>query len=71
MDDLDLARLRAAGVKPTEGDARCIVSGHLTRMAIWNLRLHWNSGRPTIEKIDKLLEGEDGSKKMERSFCFT
>ena len=49
----DLARLRAASVNPTEGDARCIINGHLTRMAIWNLRSDWNPDQPTVEKIDR------------------
>ena len=38
----DLAQISQAGRRPTRGDARCIVFGHLTRMAIWNLRKDWN-----------------------------
>jgi len=38
----DLARLRAGNVKPTVGDMRCIVYGHLVRLAIWNLRIGWD-----------------------------
>lgn len=48
----DLRQLRLAGVKPTAGDIRCIVYGHWTRMAIWNLRWGWNQGRPAREKLD-------------------
>ena len=34
----DLAHLSATGRKPTHGDTRCIVLGHLTRGAVWHLR---------------------------------
>jgi hypothetical protein len=47
----DLSQLRLGGVKPTEGDARCIAYGHLTRLAVWNLRSKWKS---TIAVKDKL-----------------
>ena len=38
----DLALLAAGGCTPTRGDTRCIVFGHLTRLAVWNLRLTWD-----------------------------
>jgi hypothetical protein len=47
----ELAQLQQAGVKPTAGDIRCIVFGHLTRMAIWKLRDAWDSSRPTKDKL--------------------
>ena len=47
----DLARLESAGRKPTYGDTRCIVFGHLTRMAVWKLRTDWDPGRATDNKI--------------------
>jgi hypothetical protein len=47
----DLAELSVAGRKPTRGDTRCIVFGHLTRMAVWNLRENWNPNLPTAEKL--------------------
>ena len=47
----DLAHLGAAGRTPTFGDTQCIVFGHLTRMAIWELRAAWSRTRPTPEKI--------------------
>ena len=59
LDDLfaiaggDLAQLRSAGVKPTAGDIRCIVFGHLTRMGIWRLRREWDAARPTRERLDR------------------
>ena len=47
----ELAELRAAGMKPTAGDIRCISLGHITRMAIWQLRPSWNATLPTEEKL--------------------
>jgi adenine-specific DNA methylase len=48
----DLAQLSAAGMKPTPGDTRCIVFGHLARMAVWNLRAEWNASFPTARKLE-------------------
>ena len=39
----DVGRLADGGLKATQGDIRCIAYGHLTRMAIWNLRDGWKS----------------------------
>jgi hypothetical protein len=50
----ELAQLRTAGVKPSAGDIRCIVYGHLTRMAVWNLRKKWNSSVPTAERLRRV-----------------
>ena len=47
----DLGKLRLAGVKPSIGDIRCITFGHLTRMAIWNLREKWNQKDTTSKKL--------------------
>ena len=47
----DLARLEAAGRTPTRGDTRCVVFGHLTRMAVWNLRDSWDRDLPTGDKL--------------------
>jgi adenine-specific DNA methylase len=47
----ELAELRAAGVKPTAGDIRCMAFGHITRMAIWRLRPTWNRTIATVEKF--------------------
>lgn len=49
----DLAQLTEAGRKPTAGDTRCIIFGHLTRMAIWNLRKEWDAGLATNEKLER------------------
>ena len=52
----DLASLATTGRSPTYGDTRCIVFGHLTRMAVWALRDTWDRTRPTARKIDVLRE---------------
>ena len=52
----DLAQLTGAGRKPTAGDTRCIIFGHLTRMAIWNLRQEWDAALPTDEKLELFSE---------------
>ena len=52
----DLAQLTEAGRKPTAGDTRCIIFGHLTRMAIWNLCKQWDAELPTEEKLERFAE---------------
>ena len=47
----DLVHLASTGRTPTYGDTRCIVLGHLTRMAVWELRDAWNRSSPTAEKL--------------------
>ena len=47
----DLAKLEDAGRVPSQGDTRCIIFGHLTRMAIWQLRGYWDDAQPTDKKI--------------------
>ena len=47
----DLVHLASTGRAPTHGDTRCIVFGHLTRMAVWELREAWDRSRPTAEKL--------------------
>jgi adenine-specific DNA methylase len=49
----DLAQLSEAGRKPTLGDTRCITFGHLTRMAVWNLRKQWDRTLLTAEKLGR------------------
>ena len=52
----DLTQLSATGRRATHGDTRCIVSGHLTRIAVWRLRSTWNRYLATARKIDALRE---------------
>ena len=47
----DLALLEAGGRTASPGDTRCIIFGHLTRMAVWTLRENWDRARPTAEKL--------------------
>lgn len=71
--DHELNELRAAGMKPTAGDIRCLAFGHITRMAIWGLRPTWNAARPTAAKLatiraamDTLAIVEDVRKALDR-----
>ncbi|MBI5909250.1 MAG: DUF1156 domain-containing protein [Betaproteobacteria bacterium] len=48
----ELRQLSAAGMKPTAGDVRCIVYGHLTRVAIYRLYKHWDCSKPTTERLE-------------------
>ncbi len=50
----DLDHLRAGNVRPTPGDIRCVIYGHLIRLAIWSLRLGWNKKEPTTSRIAKV-----------------
>ena len=52
----DLDQLRMAGMKPTAGDLRCIVYGHLTRMGVWQLRASWAPDAPTRERLARFAE---------------
>ena len=49
----DLENLQQAGLKPTLGDARCLLFGHLIRLAVWQLRAGW-----CAEKTEKHKLGE-------------
>ena len=52
----DLAQLAESGRDPTTGDTRCIIFGHLTRMAIWNLSKNWDAALPTDGKLRRFSE---------------
>jgi hypothetical protein len=49
----ELVQLRRAGMKPTSGDIRCIVYGHLTRLGVWRLRKDWDAGRSTLDRLER------------------
>ena len=55
----ELDELRRAGMKPTQGDMRCIAFGHITRMAIWCLRAKWDAKRTTAEKLEDIRRAMD------------
>jgi adenine-specific DNA methylase len=50
----DLAKLAAGGLKCSRGDARCVLFGHLCRLAVWKLRNRWDSKVPTSEKASEV-----------------
>ncbi len=50
----DLSDLKDGNVKTTRGDTRCIVYGHLVRLAIWSLRKNWNKTETTNARIAKV-----------------
>ena len=52
----ELIALRAAGMKPRPGDVRCMLFGHVARMAIWNLRCSWDASKATPEKIEAVAQ---------------
>ena len=47
----DIERLRAETVMPTRGDIRCILFGHMIRLAIWQLRHIWKRDMAIEEKL--------------------
>jgi hypothetical protein len=52
----ELQQLRLAGMNPTLGDIRCIVYGHLTRIAIWHLRESWDTSLPTAQRLQRFTK---------------
>ena len=52
----ELNQLQLAEMRPTAGDIRCIVFGHLTRMSIWMLHSEWNILLPTPEKLSRFAK---------------
>ncbi|RJQ69215.1 MAG: DUF1156 domain-containing protein [Desulfobacteraceae bacterium] len=52
----DLSSLEAGNVKPTSGDKRCIVYGHLIRLAIWHLRKGWDRQADIKKRIAKVTK---------------
>ncbi len=56
----DLAQISLGGVKPTEGDARCIAYGHLARLAVWNLRSGWTDALLVDEKLRAVASWIEG-----------
>ncbi len=47
----DVALLKAGNVTPTAGDIRCIIYGHMVRLAIWNLRHAWKKTASIATRI--------------------
>ena len=55
----DLTALAATGRQATLGGTRCIVFGHLTRLAVRELRNGWNPTLPTAKKLAALADVVD------------
>lgn len=52
----DAEALVAGGITPTRGDMGCLALGHLTRLAIAQLALDWESKRPIAERLGQVLQ---------------
>jgi adenine-specific DNA methylase len=52
----DIDALTAAGLKISEGDIRCLTSGHVARMAINRLRVTWDRALPLGRRMLKAHE---------------
>lgn len=55
LDD-DVAAMRRAGVRVGQGDVRCLVAGHVARMAINRLRPTWSEANPLIQRMGRASE---------------
>lgn len=62
----DVAQLRAGGRKPSPGDIRCIIYGHLTRMTIWRLRATWKSDWSTPRKLEEFANAVERLARVEQ-----
>jgi adenine-specific DNA methylase len=64
----DIELLRQGNMKPTRGDIRCIIFGHLIRLAIWTLRIGWNreiATKARLKKVDDWISNFGGSQSVE------
>jgi adenine-specific DNA methylase len=52
----DVEMMKAAGVRVSQGDVRCIAAGHVARLAINRLRLTWNPEAPLEDRIARASE---------------
>lgn len=49
----DGASLKAAGIRVTEGDVRCLIAGHVARVAINRLRQSWDTRRSLANRMER------------------
>lgn len=54
--DRDIEALAATGREPKRGDVRCVLLGHLTRAAVWELGDTWDAARPTDAKLEAVSD---------------
>jgi adenine-specific DNA methylase len=52
----DICRLEAAAVHLTQGDLRCVCSGHIARLLINRLHANWRSDRSLAERMAQVKE---------------
>ncbi|MGI6307167.1 MAG: hypothetical protein ACOX1X_00900 [Dethiobacteria bacterium] len=52
---LDVDKLKAANIRISQGDMRCIAFGHLIRLSVWFLRERWNVHNEPQTKL-KIVE---------------
>ncbi len=67
----DVEKLRQAGLTETRGDVRCIIYGHLIRLAVWHLRNEWNNSNSLREKtaaVASMIEEFGGLEAVEKHF---
>lgn len=50
----DIESLQASKYTATLGDIRCLVFGHLTRLAVWFLRKDWDKHLPTDHRLSDI-----------------
>jgi hypothetical protein len=50
----DVAKLEQAGHTASPGDATCMLLGHLTRLAVWQLRPTWQASGEIEEKLKQV-----------------
>lgn len=50
----DLEDLQQANLTPSVGDARCLLFGHLTRLAVWQLREAWHEDVAVTKKLARV-----------------
>jgi adenine-specific DNA methylase len=50
----DVRDLKRSGYDPTAGDLQCILLGHLTRLAVWQLHSDWDTALDTEDKLDRI-----------------
>ncbi len=52
----EVGELEKAGISLTRGDIRCLILGHVVRLAIWNLRQNWDKKATSSEKMEAVLQ---------------
>jgi adenine-specific DNA methylase len=52
----EIHELADGGLKVTQGDIRCMVFGHLTRLAVWNLRHGWKGHLPIWSRMQAVQD---------------